>query len=194
MVSPIQQSTCSVWQEMLPKKTCGSQTQSLKYTFSSRREGRVEGYKGRMFWCIWASGTYLQKYIISVFQVLTARQLWWLLTGHLTRYFSRHFEYKQEASNHLWIFKYVSVYEEGFFSMRNHFWCETVLPSKSQNNSAKCVCPPVWGMPKVIDRDSNCSQSSSQALKSSLGSPPSWTEETSCIFGSDTFLSVFKYF
>lgn len=48
---------------------------------------------------------------------------------------------------------------------------------KYQNNSAKCVSSPLWGIPsysKVVDTNSRCSLSSSlsQALKSSLGSPP----------------------
>lgn len=48
---------------------------------------------------------------------------------------------------------------------------------KYQNNSAKCVSSLLWGIPsysKVVDTNSRCSLSSSlsQALKSSLGSPP----------------------
>lgn len=90
----------------------------------------------------------------------------------------------------------MSVYEEGFFSVRNRFWHETVVPSKVSKRVSK-VCLPsyVWNaqlQQSCRQRLKVFSQSSGQALKSSSGTPPPLTEETLCI-GTNTLLSVFRY-
>jgi len=91
-----------------------------------KQKGR-KGKMGRMHWCIWSSRTYLQKYLTYYFWALIARKLWHLIEGHLIKYFSRHSEYKEKASNCLRIFKYTFAYVEGFFSSRiifivRYFW------------------------------------------------------------------------
>lgn len=97
--------------------------------------------------------------------------------GHLTRYFSRQFEYKQKASNCFSNLKYVSVNVEGFFSVGEHLWCEAILLLEVSKQLCKlCLLSP-QGIPscsRVVDTNSWCflPSSLSQALKNSLGSPP----------------------
>jgi len=81
---------------MLPKKTCGTQTQTLKYTYSSRREGRVEGENVLVHFGKSDQSTEIHNFWFSGFDSKTAPMM---CNRLFTRYFSGLFEYKWKASN-----------------------------------------------------------------------------------------------